>query len=176
MTGTDKDIIEASGYAYIKERDKFKDVLKPKIYSSAFDSSAFDLSVKVGIDYGNGKDVTASIIGFTNSKGQFIILANFDDTTKIGKMIIDELDKMRTKSVDDFKEVNQKALEIIKKKNVSVWGFRNKVFGYQKKQNGNIAVNDTYEYYLNNFGCYHNGFDIELLTEEEFNLLKEVLK
>lgn len=26
---SDKDIIEASGYAYIKERDKFKDVIKP---------------------------------------------------------------------------------------------------------------------------------------------------
>lgn len=116
MKGIDKDIIEASGYAYIKERDKFKDVLKPKIYSRDF-----DLSVKVGIDYGNGKDVTASIIGFTNSKGQFIVLANFDDTTKIGKMIIDELDKMRTKSVDDFKEVNLKALEIIKEYQVDVW-------------------------------------------------------
>lgn len=73
-------------------------------------------------------------------------------------------------------EKSLKALEIIKEKNVSVWGFRNRVFGYQKKQNGNITINDTYEYYLNIFGCYHNGFDIELLTEEEFNLLKEVLK
>lgn len=73
-------------------------------------------------------------------------------------------------------EKSLKALEIIKEKNVSVWGFRNRVFGYQKKQNGNITINDTYEYYLNNFGCYHNGFDIELLTEEEFNLLKEVVE
>ena len=73
-------------------------------------------------------------------------------------------------------EKSLKALEIIKEKNVSVWGFRNRVFGYQKKQNGNITINDTYEYYLNNFGCYHNGFDIELLTEKEFDLLKEVLE
>ena len=73
-------------------------------------------------------------------------------------------------------EKSLKALEIIKEKNVSVWGFRNRVFGYQKKQNGNITINDTYEYYLNNFGCYHNGFDIELLTQEEFELLKEVLE
>ena len=73
-------------------------------------------------------------------------------------------------------EKEHKALEIIKEKNVSVWGFRNRVFGYQKKQNGNITINDTYEYYLNNFGCYHNGFDSELLTEEEFDLLKEVLE
>lgn len=72
-------------------------------------------------------------------------------------------------------EKEHKALEIIKKKNVSVWGFRNRVFGYQKKQNCNIAINDTYEYYLNNFGLYHNGFDSELLTKEEFNLLREVL-
>ena len=73
-------------------------------------------------------------------------------------------------------EKELKALDIIKEKNVSAWGFINRVFGYQKKQNGNITINDTYEYYLNNFGCYHNGFDSELLTEEEFNLLKEVLK
>ena len=163
MTETDKDIIEASGYAYIKERDKFKDVLKPKIYSSAF-----DLSVKVGIDYGNGKDVTASIIGFTNSKGQFIVLANFDDTTKIGKMVIDELDQMRTKSVDDFKEVNLKALEIIKEKNVNMFGFKRDI-----KQLGNRF---TYKYYQSNLGNYHSGFDIQELTEEEFSLLKVVLE
>ena len=78
---------------------------------------------------------------------------------------------------EDFNQIRKKlkALEIIKEKNVSAWGFINRVFGYQKKQNGNITINDTYEYYLNNFGCYHNGFDSELLTEEEFNLLKEVL-
>ena len=78
---------------------------------------------------------------------------------------------------EDFKQVRMEleALEIIKEKNVSVWGFRNRVFGYQKKQNGNITINDTYEYYLNNFGCYHNGFDVELLTQEEFNLLKGIL-
>lgn len=69
-----------------------------------------------------------------------------------------------------------KALEIIKEKNVSVWGFRNRVFGYQLGQNGNITINDTYEYYLNNFGRYHNGFDIELLTQEEFDILKAVLE
>lgn len=69
-------------------------------------------------------------------------------------------------------EKEHKALEIIKKKNVSVCGFRNRVFGYHS----NMTINDTYEYYLNYFGCYHNGFDVELLTQEEFNLLKEVLE
>lgn len=70
----------------------------------------------------------------------------------------------------------EKVLNVIIKKNVSVWGFRNRVFGYQKEQNGNKIINDTYEYYLNNFGCYHNGFDIELLTKEEFDILKEYFK
>lgn len=157
MTETDKDIIEASGYVYIKERDKFKDVLKPKIYSSAF-----DLSVKVGIDYGNGKNVTTSIIGFTNSKGQFIVLANFDDTTKIGKMIIDELDKMRTKSVDDFKEVNLKALEIIKEKRVDIESFYTSF----------IEGEYDYDFYERRYGTYGKY----CLTQEEFNLLKEVLE
>ena len=68
-----------------------------------------------------------------------------------------------------------KALEIIKKKQISIWRFRNRVFGYEQKQNGN-NVNDTYEYYTNCFGYYHEGFEFELLTEEEFELLKEVLK
>ena len=74
-------------------------------------SSVFDLPVKVSIDYGNGKDVTASIIGFTNDEGKFIVLANFDDTTKIGKMIIDELEKMRTKSIKSAEPTN--ALEYL---------------------------------------------------------------
>lgn len=73
-------------------------------------------------------------------------------------------------------QVQEKVLSIIIKKNVSVWGFRNRVFGYQKEQNGNRIINDTYEYYLYHFGCYHHGFDIELLTEDEFNLLKEYFK
>lgn len=68
-----------------------------------------------------------------------------------------------------------KALEIIKKKQVSIWRFRNIVFGYEQKQNGNF-VNDTYEYYKEHFGYYHEGFEFELLTEEEFNTLKECLK
>ena len=69
-------------------------------------------------------------------------------------------------------EKKVKALVVIKEKNVSVCGFRNRVFGYHS----NMTINDTYEYYLNYFGCYHNGFDVELLTKEEFNLLKEVLE
>ena len=75
---------------------------------------------------------------------------------------------------EDFNQIRKelKALEIIKEKNVSVCGFRNRVFGYHS----NMTINDTYEYYLNYFGCYHNGFDVELLTQEEFNLLKEVLE
>ena len=79
---------------------------------------------------------------------------------------------------EDFNQIRKelKALEIIKEKNVSVWGFRNKVFGYKKNENGNIIINDTYKYYLYNFGYYHNGLYSELLTEEEFNLLKEVLE
>ena len=74
---------------------------------------------------------------------------------------------------EDFNQIRKelKALEIIKEKNVSAWGFRNRVFGYHS----NMTINDTYEYYLNYFGCYHNGFDVELLTKEEFDLLKEVV-
>ena len=61
-----------------------------------------------------------------------------------------------------------KALEIIKEKNVNMFGFKRDI-----KQLGNRF---TYKYYQSNFGNYHSGFDIQELTEEEFNLLKEVLE
>lgn len=91
-----------------------------------------------------------------------------------GSFLIDNLNTIKNYILKAQEQ--EKVLSIIIKKNVSVWGFRNRVFGYQKEQNGNKIINDTYEYYLYHFGCYHNGFDIELLTEEEFNTLKEYFK
>ena len=61
-----------------------------------------------------------------------------------------------------------KALEIIKEKNVNMFGFKRDI-----KQLGNRF---TYKYYQSNLGNYHSGFEIQELTEEEFNLLKEALK
>ena len=83
------------------------------------------------------------------------------------------------KEIVELKETKSKkelAFDVIKEKQISVWGFRNAVFGYQRKYNGN-KPNDTYEYYKHNYGKYHSGFDFEndLLTQEEFELLKEVL-
>lgn len=65
-------------------------------------------------------------------------------------------------------EKSLKALEIIKEKNVNMFGFKRDI-----KQLGNRF---TYKYYQSNLGNYHSGFDIQELTEEEFNLLKEVLE
>ena len=72
--------------------------------------------------------------------------------------------------VDELKLVEKKlkALEIIKEKNVNMFGFKRDI-----KQLGNRF---TYKYYQSNLGNYHSGFDIQKLTEEEFNLLKEVLE
>ena len=61
-----------------------------------------------------------------------------------------------------------KAFEIIKEKNVNMFGFKRDI-----KQLGNRF---TYKYYRSNLGNYHSGFDIQELTEEEFSLLKEVLE
>ena len=72
-------------------------------------------------------------------------------------------------------ERDKKFREICIKKHISIWRFRNIVFGYEQKQNGNF-VNDTYEYYKEHFGYYHEGFEFELLTEEEFNFIKEMVK
>ena len=87
----------------------------------------------------------------------------------------EDADYWEIRNAHNIVEKELQALEIIKKKQISIWRFRNRVFGYEQKQNGN-NVNDTYEYYTNCFGYYHDGFEFELLTEEEFNLLKEVLK
>ena len=65
-------------------------------------------------------------------------------------------------------EKSLKALEIIKEKNVNMFGFKRDI-----KQLGNRF---TYKYYQSNLGNYHSGFDIQELTEEEFDLLKEILE
>ena len=61
-----------------------------------------------------------------------------------------------------------KALEIIKEKNANMFGFKRDI-----KQLGNRF---TYKYYQSNLGNYHSGFDIQELTEEEFELLRSVLE
>lgn len=65
-------------------------------------------------------------------------------------------------------EKSLNALEIIKEKNVNMFGFKRDI-----KQLGNRF---TYKYYQSNLGNYHSGFDIQELTEEEFNTLKAVLE
>ena len=68
----------------------------------------------------------------------------------------------------DIVEKSLKVLEIIKEKNANMFGFKRDI-----KQLGNRF---TYKYYQSNLGNYHSGFDIQELTEEEFNLLKEILE
>ena len=65
-------------------------------------------------------------------------------------------------------EKSLKALEIIKEKNVNMFGFKRDI-----KQ---LGKRFTYKYYQSNYGNYHSGFDIQELTEEEFDLLKEILE
>lgn len=72
------------------------------------------------------------------------------------------------KGAYQFLEKSLKALEIIKEKNVNMFGFKRDI-----KQLGNRF---TYKYYQSNLGNYHSGFDIQELTEEEFSLLKEMLE
>lgn len=88
------------------------------------------------------------------------------------------LDNAITNRLNDIADKlvkQEKVFEIIEKKHISIWRFRNVVFGYEQKQNGN-NVNDTYEYYKNHFGYYHEGFEFKLLDEEEFELLKAYFK
>lgn len=64
-------------------------------------------------------------------------------------------------------EKTLKALEIIKEKNVCVGNLLSYCF----------ETNDTYEEYVKSFGYADNYWDLgkELLTQEEYELLKEVL-
>ena len=66
------------------------------------------------------------------------------------------------------KEKKDKALEIIKNKNVFVWGFI-----HRKEEIKHFE--QTYDYYKTHYGYFHSGYKFELLTEEEYDLLKEVL-
>ena len=58
----------------------------------------------------------------------------------------------------------EKVLEIILEKNVNMFGFKRDI-----KQ---LGKRFTYKYYQSNLGNYHSGFNIQELTEEEFNTLK----
>lgn len=65
-------------------------------------------------------------------------------------------------------EKQDKALEIIKEKDVNVYWFR-----YVHKRHKEI---ETRSLYLNSFQAYNGGVKVERrLTEEEYDLLKEVL-
>lgn len=59
-----------------------------------------------------------------------------------------------------------KVLEIIKDKNVDLQLFREEF----------VEQNNEYNFYLENYDYYHYGNYKDALTEEEFDLLKEVLK
>ena len=70
------------------------------------------------------------------------------------------------KENDELKK-KARAFEIIKEKNVNMFGFKRDI-----KQ---LGKRFTYKYYQSNLGNYHSGFNIQELTEEEFILLKEIL-
>lgn len=70
----------------------------------------------------------------------------------------------------ECKEIEKEleALKIIKEKNVFVWGFI-----HRKEEMKDFEY--TYDYYKKYYGYFHSGYDYKLLTEEEFDLLKEVM-
>jgi hypothetical protein len=98
---------------------------------------------------------------------------------KIDEGIIGQLREiMRTKGITELFAIDEskvlqlvkehKAFEIIKEKNVFVWGFI-----HRKEEIKDFE--HTYDYYKTHYGYFHSGYEFELLTEEEFELLKEVL-
>ena len=78
------------------------------------------------------------------------------------------IDKLNEKHYEETQK-KLKALEIIKEKNVFVWGFINRI--------KEIGIEElTYKFYKKYIGWFHSGYNCESLTEAEFDLLKEVLK
>jgi len=84
----------------------------------------------------------------------FVALSKDDEKAK--KLLSKEIEKNR-------------ALEIIKNKDVFVWGFIH-------RQDEIKDFEWTYDYYKTHYGYVHSGYDYDILTEEEYELLKEVLK
>lgn len=77
-----------------------------------------------------------------------------------------DMEELADMFVDVEKEL--KALEIIKEKNVFVWGFI-----HRKEETKDFEP--TYDYYKTHYGYFHSGYEFELLTKKEYDLLKEVL-
>ncbi len=69
--------------------------------------------------------------------------------------------------IEDYQKFKQ-VLEIVKKKNVFVWGFI-----HRKEEIKDFE--QTYDYYKTHYGYFHSGYKFKLLTKEEYDLLKEVL-
>ena len=166
---------------------------------------AFDLPVKVSIDYGKGKDFTASIVGFLNAKGQFIVLANFDDTTKIGKMMINELENKRLeqlkgsqyhniaidevvpydKALECVKQIKEdyrggewidKPLEIIKQA-LETKSKKELAWEIVKGKGVDVATFNTYQTVIEyNWSIRFEKYKRKELTQQEFDLLKEMLE
>ena len=80
------------------------------------------------------------------------------------------VNKEEWKGCYDTIEKGLKVLEIIKEKNVFVWGFI-----HRQEEIDDFKL--TYEYYKTHYGYFHSGYDCDkyLLTQEEYELLKEVL-
>ena len=109
--------------------------------------------------YGKYKDTKVSDVWVLSKPDFEKFLLEMLPKWKEPKQYVDEL-KLVEKSL--------KALEIIKEKNVNMFGFKRDI-----KQLGNRF---TYKYYQSNLGNNHSGFDIQELTEEEFELLRSVLE
>lgn len=78
------------------------------------------------------------------------------------------LENLLNEESKDYISKKLKALEIIKTKNVFVWGFVH-------RQEEIKDFEWTYEYYRTHYGYFHSGHHFDLLTRDEFYLLKEVL-
>lgn len=198
----EKGLIEVSGYAYTKVRDRFKDVLKhnnietnptkaleclenfidecqTEMYNYAELQNGYQYekwqykkeqleTIKQALIQAerNRKDIEL-IEKVRNGKtiifvGKGLAMMNADKYHEYLKMEEEPISKKIKKCL------KEQAWDIIVKNNVNVYQFKE----HLKMSKGTL----DYKYYQINLGMFHSGFNINQLIEEEFNLLKEVLK
>lgn len=69
----------------------------------------------------------------------------------------------------DLAKEQEEALKIIVKKNVFIWGLL-----YRKYEIDDYKP--TYEYYKNHYGYFHSGYNPQIMTQAEFDLVKKVVE
>lgn len=144
---------------------------KPNVYKEYSNSvepfyNDFDLVLNALLELQAIKEAEPSEALETNVVLKFIdgLLKRYEDITDYNIYITKEW-LLEVKQALLKAEKLEKAWDIVKEKNVDVFHFKLDL----KRMNKDFS----YRWYKANYGNYHCGMKLQLLTEEEFELIKE---